>query len=114
LADKLPLAVEQVGAHWGNGAQVDVAAINWRDKALLLGEAKWGTDAVGRGVIRELIEEKTPKVLASLPDAGAGRRVHHMFFARRGFTEAAQALAAGRGARLVDLAILDRDLTKGL
>lgn len=30
---------------WGGGVQVDVVAINWREKALLLGEAKWGTDA---------------------------------------------------------------------
>ena len=110
-ADGLPFSVEQVGAHWGGGAQVDVAAINWRDKALLLGEAKWGTDTVGRSVIRELIEEKTPKVLASLPHSGAGWIVHYVFFARRGFTGAAQALAGEYGARLVDLTTLDRDLT---
>jgi AAA+ ATPase superfamily predicted ATPase len=111
-AERLPLAVEQVGAHWGNAVQVDVAAINWRDKALLLGEAKWGMDGVGRSVIRELIEEKTPKVLASLPHSGADWSVHYVFFARRGFTAAAQALAAEHGARLVDLATLDRDLTE--
>ena len=112
-AGSLPLAVEQVGAHWGADVQIDVAAINWRDKAILLGEAKWGTDAVGRNVVRELIEAKTPRVLASLPGSGADWTVHYVFFARRGFTEAAQALAAEQGARLVDLATLDRDLGEG-
>jgi hypothetical protein len=39
----------------------------------------------------------------------------HLFFsARRGFTDAAQALAAGHGSHLVDLTTLDRDLTEGL
>jgi len=111
-ADKLPLAVEQVGAHWGGGTQVDVAPINWHDRVLLLGEAKWGVNAVGRSVVRELIEEKTPKVLASLPDEGAGWNIHHTFFARSGFTDTAQALAREHSAQLADLATMDWDLTE--
>jgi hypothetical protein len=109
-AGRLPFAVEQIGAHWDSEAQVDVAAINWREKALLLGEAKWGVDAVGREVVQELIEEKTPKVRKSLPDAGAGWTFHYAFFARSGFTDAARTLAEQYSARLVDLAMLDRDL----
>jgi len=109
-AGRLPFAVEQVGAHWDSEAQVDVAAINWREKALLLGEAKWSVDAVGREVVQELIEEKTPKVLKALPSAGEGWTLHYVFFARGGFTDAAQTLAEQHGARLVDLAMLDRDL----
>lgn len=111
-ADKLPFAVEQVGSHWGGGTQVDVAAINWRDKALLLGEAKWGTDAVGRNVIQELIHEKTPQVLALLPHSGW--TVHYTFFARRGFTDAAQKLASEHNTQLVDLTRLDHDLTEAM
>ena len=89
---------------------MDVAAINWRDQTLLLGEAKWGTDTVGRNVIRELIEEKMPKVLASLPHSGLGWTIHYAFFARKGFTDAAKALAREHDAWMVDLATLDRDL----
>ncbi len=107
---RLPFSVEQVGAHWGGGVQVDAVAINWREKALLLGEAKWGTDAVRRNVVRELIEKKTPKVLKSLPDAGAGWSVHYAFFARTGFTSAARSEAEAMGAQLVDLAQMDMDL----
>ena len=56
------------------------------------------------------METKTPRVLKDLPQAGAGWRVHYAFFARAGFTEAAQAEARSVGARLVDLATLDADL----
>ena len=108
-ADRLPFAVEQVGSHWGGGVQVDVVAVNWRERAILLGEAKWGTDTVGRSVIRELIEEKMFKVLALLPHPNW--TVHYVFFARRGFTDDAQVLAREHNAQLVDLTTLDRDLT---
>jgi uncharacterized protein len=109
-AGRLPFAVEQVGAHWGGGAQADVAAISWREKALLLGEAKWGTDIVGRDVVRELIDKKTPHVLKALPDGGAGWTVHYAFFARTGLTGAARAEVEAVGAQWVDLDRLDAEL----
>jgi hypothetical protein len=109
-ASRLPLAVEQVGAHWGGGVQVDIVAISWREKALLLGEAKWGTEAVKRDVVRELIDRRTPLVLKTLPDAGEGWTVHYAFFARAGFTDAARGEAESIGALSVDLEQLDRDL----
>ncbi len=112
-ANRLPFAVEEVGAHWGGGVQVDVVAINWREKALLLGEAKWGTDMVGRDVVRELIERKTPKVLKALPDAGEGWTVQYAFFARAGFTGAARDEAESVDAQLVDMERLDGDLASG-
>lgn len=106
----LPFAPEDVGSHWATDAQVDVVAISWREKAILLGECKWGTDHVGRALLRELIEEKTPKVLAALPDRGESWAVHYAFFARTGFTEAAQTEAERHQVRLVNLGRLDRDL----
>ena len=107
---RLPFVPEDVGSHWAADVQVDVAAISWREKAILLGECKWGTAAVGRAVVRELVEAKTPKVLAALPERGAGWTVHYALFARAGFTEAARAEAWSVGAWLVDLATLDADL----
>jgi hypothetical protein len=111
-AHKLPFDVDQVGAQSSRTVQVDVAAISWRDKALLLGEAKWGTEPVGRNVIRELIETKTPKALTSLLDSGKGWRIHHAFFARNGFTDAARELAQEHDAWLIDLATVDHDLAE--
>jgi AAA+ ATPase superfamily predicted ATPase len=107
-AGRLPFLPEVVGSHWAANAQVDVVALNWRERAVLLGECKWGAGPVGRDVIRELVEAKTPRVLAELPEGGTGWRVYHVFFAHAGFTEAARAQAAD--AQLIDLATLDADL----
>ena len=104
---QLPFMPERVGAHWGKGAQVDVAAINWRQRQLLLGECKWGTSRVGRDVVVELIEQKSPIVRRALPDEGAGWQIHYAFFARQGFTEAALAAGQAHQAMMVDLARLD-------
>ncbi len=107
---QLPFAVEQVGSHWDRRVQVDVAAINWREKMLLLGEVKWQKNPMGRAVVRELIADKTPKVLEALPDKGEGWRVLYAYFSRAGFTAAAQQMAREHSALLVDLARLDADL----
>ena len=109
-AGTLPFPPEIVGSYWSKAAQVDVAALNWREKAILLGECKWGVGAVGRAVIRELVQEKTPQVLQTLPETGRDWQVHYTFFARAGFTDAARAEAEAVGAQLVDLALLDADL----
>ncbi|HRQ42121.1 MAG TPA: ATP-binding protein [Chloroflexota bacterium] len=109
---RLPFAVEQVGSHWDSQVQVDVAAINWREKALLLGEAKWQPDDMRRAVVRELIEEKTVKVKASLPDNGEGWRIFYAFFSRAGFTAVAQQMAGEYQAQLVDLTQIDKDLAQ--
>lgn len=108
---RLPFSVEQVGSHWDSKVQVDVVAISWRSKALLLGEAKWQETAVSRRIVQELIVKKTPKVLHALPDNGEGWRVYYAFFSRSGFTEAAHALADEYEAILVDLALLDEVLS---
>jgi len=105
---KLPFAVELVGSHWSADAQIDVVAINWRDKAILLGECKWGLSAVSRKTIRELVD-KTSKVVP-----GDEWRVHYAYFARTGFTDAARAEAQQVGAILVDLTRLDNDLRSAL
>jgi hypothetical protein len=107
-AGRLPLTPEHVGSHWSADAQVDVVAINWQDRAILLGECKWGADPVDRAVVRELIE-KAPKVAP-----GPAWRVHFAYFARAGFTDAARSEAEAAGALLVDMARLDDDLRAAL
>ena len=111
-AEALPFEVREVGSHWSRRVQVDVVAVNWTDHEILLGEAKWGTDAVGRSVIRDLIEMKTTRVLQDLPGGGEGWRVHYAFFSRTGFTDAAHAEAESVHAQLVDLERLDADLRR--
>jgi len=107
-ADRLPLRPEIVGSHWSRDAQVDVVALNWQDKAILLGECKWGVEPVGRAVIRELLD-KAPRVVP-----GKDWQVHYVFFARAGFTDAARAEAESARTELVDLEKLDSDLRQAI
>lgn len=100
---RLPFAADNVGAHWSKTVQVDAMAINWREKQLLLGECKWGDAPVSRSVLRELLEVKTAKVLAELPDGGADWQVHYALFGRQAFTAATEELAAQRGVQLIAL-----------
>jgi len=103
-AGKLGFPPEIVGSHWAKDAQVDVVALNWREKTILLGECKWGVNAVGRSVAPELMS-KTPRVAP-----GEGWQAHYVLFARAGFTDAARAEAGSAGAQLIDLERLDTDL----
>jgi len=111
-AGELPFEVREVGSHWSRRVQVDVVAVNWTDHAILLGEVKWGAGAVGRSVVRDLIETKAPRVLKDLPGEGAGWQVCYAFFARAGFTAAARIEAEAAGAQLVSLERLDADLRR--
>ena len=101
---------QEVGSHWSRRVQVDVVAVNWRERAIMLGECKWGAKPVGRQVVRELLEEKSPRLLQDLPDAGEGWKVGHALFARAGSAGVARSLAQAHDALLVDLDRLDRDL----
>lgn len=102
--DRLPFRPELVGSHWAPDVQVDVVAINWREKAILLGECKWDQGVVGRPVVRQLVE-RAPRVVP-----GEDWQVYYALFARVGFTDAARAEADLVGASLVDLEIIDADL----
>ena len=105
-AGKLPFLPKRIGSFWSAQAQVDVAAINWRTRDILLGECKWGQRDVGRNVIHALAaKHKSGKVLP------AGEwRVHYAFFARRGFTPAAREAAGELGAQLVTLPEIESDI----
>jgi AAA+ ATPase superfamily predicted ATPase len=106
---RLPFEPEMIGSHWSPDAQVDVVAIDWQSKQILLGEAKWGEGKVGREVVRELIE-KTPKVV---PGSKEDWAVHYVLFAREGFTESAREEAKKFRARLLTLAEMEPDLRTG-
>ena len=103
-AGELPLIPERVGSHWAKDVQIDVVAIDWQGKAILLGECKWGMGAVGRSVLGALVE-KTEKVV---PDEGW--QAHYAVFARSGFTSAAREMGGELGLELVDLGELENGL----
>ena len=105
-ANTLPFMPERVGSHWSSDAQVDVVAVNWRQKNILLGEAKWTRESLGRSVVRELID-KTDRVV---PKDREEWTVHYVFFCRSGFTEAAIAETQRYNSILIDLETLGHDL----
>ena len=108
--NKLPFVPDNVGSHWSKTVQVDAVAINWREKQVLLGECKWGDQTVSRQQLTELIVEKTPRLLADLPDGGAEWTVHYLFFARRAFSQAAQVLAGEHKVQLITLSQILSDM----
>lgn len=106
---ELSFLPERTGSFWSKQAQVDVLAINWRTKDILLGECKWGQQLVGSEVIQILVN-KTDKVLPGQ----AKWRVHYAFFARNGFSPAAQTLAKEHQAQLVTLTQIESDMQRWL
>jgi AAA+ ATPase superfamily predicted ATPase len=102
----LSFVPERVGSHWSSDAQVDVVAINWRQRSILLGEAKWTREPLRRPTVRDLVD-KAPKVV---PEGAKGWTVHYAFFSRSGFTPAAAAEAQSVEALLIDLDTLGKGL----
>jgi len=112
VAGHLPFLPDEVGRHWASDCEIDVVAIHWRERKVLLGECKWGAKSVGVEVVRSLIEIRGPKALKRLP--GDGWEVSYIFFARSGFTEPAKNYAKAASAQLVTLDQIDADLKSRL
>jgi len=110
--DRLPFVPEIIGSHWSRHVQADVVAINWPARAILIGACTWGTDAVDRQTVRDLIERTMPLTLADLPDKGAGWQVTPALFARAGATSAARKTLTEAGGMVVDLPNLFADLAE--
>jgi AAA+ ATPase superfamily predicted ATPase len=114
----LPFIPDRVGSAWNHGAQIDVAAVNRKDRSILLGECKWTTLPVERRVLQELID-KTDK---AIPAEGYWK-IQYILFSRNGWAPSAlefaseinRSLPAGSnwqalGLQLVQLTQLEHDL----
>lgn len=106
-AGALPFSPDSVGSHWSRRVQIDVVAISWQTRDILLGECKWGQRPVDRQTVRELIERKGPRLRRDLSHEGADWTYHYTLFSRSGFTDAAAKEMSTRGGMLVDLQSLD-------
>jgi AAA+ ATPase superfamily predicted ATPase len=96
-AGRLPFVPERVGAYWDRHTQIDVAAINWAERALLLGEARWTAQPVGMDVLKSL------QAKASAVRPASDWAVGYVLFSRSGFTAPLQSHAESEGVRLVTL-----------
>jgi uncharacterized protein len=106
------LTPQVIGSHWSRHVQVDVVAIDWQTRTLLLGECKWTGEAVDRKVVRELIATKTPLVLNAMKVDASAWTIRHAIFARAGATEAAQQELVTHNGVLIDLPRLFADLAE--
>ncbi|GIK54584.1 MAG: ATP-binding protein [Chloroflexi bacterium] len=110
--NNLPFAPDNVGSHWSKEVQIDVVAINWQEKQLLVGECKWGDSPLSRQVVTDLVSTKTPKLLHHLEGNAESWQVHYAFFTRHSFTDAAQHEASNHGAILRTLSQIDSELSQ--
>jgi len=110
----LPFLIEDIGQIWGNdgenGTQVDAAAISWRDKCVLVGEAKWTTTHADAAVVNKLLRTTIPVVLSMLPNRGGGWTAYPYLFVRRGVTREAYNLARAAGVRIIAVGQIEDSL----
>jgi hypothetical protein len=111
-AAAMGLTPQAIGSHWSRHVQVDVVAIDWQMRTLLLGECKWTGEAVDCKVVRELIATKTPLVLKDMKVDASAWTIRHAIFARAGATEAAQQELIAHNGALIDLKRLFADLAE--
>lgn len=90
--------------------EIDVMAISWMERAILIGECKRSTDAVDRQTVLDLLERTIPLTLADPPEGGTDWHVYLALFARMGATPAARTALMVAGGILVNLTMLFYDL----
>ncbi len=105
--DEFPFLPERVGSFWSQQAQVDVVALNWRTKDLLMGECKWGRQTQGRHVVQTLID-KTPKVVPAQGDW----QVRYAMFTREPLTSPAQDYADTAGVLRISPEMIEADIVR--
>ncbi|MBX7234114.1 MAG: ATP-binding protein [Caldilineales bacterium] len=103
MAGRLPFSPEQVGSYWDRSTQVDVVALDRRERVVLLGEARW----TSRPLTVQTLDELRGKAAAVLPEPGW--RYLYALFSRSGFSEALQQEAERAGVLLVSLETLVGD-----
>lgn len=101
---KLAFMPDRIGSHWGAGIQIDIAAINWSEKWLLLGECKWGLNRLKADEVTELSE----KIKGFAEKEFDGWQVQYMLFARAGLTDAARSVAKQEGIEVIELDRLEK------
>jgi len=77
-----PVSCSRVGRWWYGGEEIDIAGVNRETGTLLLGECKWTTEPVGRGVF-----DRLTALESEVRWQGTDREVRYALFSRTGFTD---------------------------
>ena len=130
----LPFSPEFIGSDWGSGYQADLVAINWAERKVLIGEAKWAEEDMDQkrwrdfeasfdGVLNRLnaLDTQAAAKQKKLADAKGKTAVlkakpewtrHLIVFVRRGVTDSVQASAKAAHAQVLTYADVVRDLER--
>ncbi|MEM7533527.1 MAG: ATP-binding protein [Chloroflexota bacterium] len=87
---------DKVGHWWNRNHEIDLVAIG--EEAILFGECKWSTKAVGTNILDDL-KQKSHVALRSIKNPP--KRVNYVLFSRSGFTENLQAVAKSENIQLL-------------
>lgn len=74
--------ISAIGRWWEKNEEIDIVAINRKEKAILFAEAKWSEKPVGTNILKNLIE-KSKKVDWEREE----RKEYYCLFSKSGFTE---------------------------
>ncbi len=92
----LDVNFEQIGSWWDrNSNEVDIVAVNTKEKRILTGEVKWSSHPIGEEVLDELIRKS--KLI------GAVGKYEYMLVSKAGFTEACHDKAKEFGVTILDI-----------
>ncbi len=81
---ELPFLPEYIGRAWNKTVEIDLVAINWNDRSVLLGECKWQRAKMNVDALENLRQraDRLPRL--------ADFKKHYALFSRAGFTQSLQ------------------------
>ena len=85
---KLPFVPDYVGRAWTRHAELDVVAVGWKQRCVLIGECKWETERVTDAVLESLITRAE-----NFPNF-AGFKKSYTLFSKSGFSAPLQRRAS--------------------
>ncbi|HLD45038.1 MAG TPA: ATP-binding protein [bacterium] len=95
--NKLPFNPDVIGKYWDSNIEIDLAALNKKQQALIVGEAKWTNEKCGLGVLQEL-NRKTEYINKKF-----GFHINKFIFSKAGFAAPLIERARIENVRLIGL-----------
>lgn len=101
---ELTFLPERIGGWWNRSVEIDVLAVNLKEKKALIGECKWTNRLVGSNILDE-VQHKAQELM-TWHDI---QEMHFALFSRRGFTPELEERAKSEGVMLFTVDALVQD-----